>query len=158
MLRRNYNAAIFLLLAIVASRASAQAQKTDTTEAHKKEVTVLKYVVPIYPAIAKTARIGGDVTLSFTVEKDGTVSNVHVVGGPPMLVQTSVDTIKQWKFQCLSCGYGKPFEHVFVFAFRVENTLPDTDRRIQLEAPDRLILTIGPPRAFETRQTVVAAI
>jgi len=73
-----------------------------------------------------------------------------------MLVQTSIDAIKQWKFQCLS-GYGKPFEHAFVFAFRVENTLQDSDKRIELKAPDRLTLTIGPPR-IETNYTIVAAI
>ena len=157
MFRPGCNAAVFLLLAIVASRVSLQAQKAETTAAQKKQVTVLKYVVPRYPAIAKTARISGDVTLGFTVEKDGTVSNVHVVGGPPMLVQTSIDAIKQWKFRCLSCGYGKPFEHAFVFAFRVENTLPDSDKRIELKAPDRLTLTVGPPR-IETSYTIVAAI
>jgi len=63
MFRPGCNAAVFLLLAIVASRVSLQAQKAETTDAQKKQVTVLKYVFPIYPAIAKTTRISGDVTL-----------------------------------------------------------------------------------------------
>jgi outer membrane biosynthesis protein TonB len=47
----------------------------------QQQVTVLKYVVPVYPAIAKTARIAGDVLLSFNVQSDGTVSDVNYVFG-----------------------------------------------------------------------------
>src|SRR5438067_10192269 len=62
----------------------------------QQQVTVLKYVVPIYPAIAKTARINGDVVLSFNVESDGSVSDVQYVSGPKMLLPTCLDAIKQW--------------------------------------------------------------
>src|SRR5689334_15069062 len=91
------------------------------THEPQQKVTVLKYVAPVYPAIAKTARITGDVVLSFNVQSDGTVADVNYVSGPKMLVQTSLDAIKQWKFQCLSCGYGKPFHHRFTFSFQIDD-------------------------------------
>ena len=109
----------------------------------KQQVTVLKYVVPLYPPIARTARIQGEVVMSFDVLKDGTVSEVNVVSGPKMLAQVSIDTIKQWKFQCLSCGYGKPFHHQFTFSFQFDDKLSYRDHSIKYDLPDKLTISTG---------------
>ena len=124
----------------------------------QQQVTVLKYVVPIYPAIAKTARINGDVVLSFNVESDGSVSDVQYVSGPKMLLQTCLDAIKQWKFQCLSCGYGKRFHHQFTFSFRIDEKLSSQDHSIKYDLPDKLTLSIGRPVLIDTQAQVSAAL
>jgi TonB family protein len=131
-----------LVLALAVSTLLAQTQEIPASKAQK--VTVLKYAIPKYPAIAKTARITGEVTVKFNVEKDGTVSNARVIGGPPMLAQASLDAIKSWKFQCLSCGFGKPFEHQVVFGFRIGDKLVGSDYTVESQFPDRLTLTIAP--------------
>jgi hypothetical protein len=74
-----------------------------------------------------------------------------------MLEQTSVDAIKQWKFQCLSCGYGKPFHHRFTFSFRIDEKLSSGDHSIKYELPDRLTLSVGGV-VIETESQVSAAL
>lgn len=54
---------------------------------------------PTYPAIAKTARIQGTVTLQATISKQGTIENLHAVSGPPMLYQSAIDAVRQWRYR-----------------------------------------------------------
>jgi protein TonB len=56
-------------------------------------------VQPQYPAIAKAARIQGAVVLAATISKSGTIENLHVVSGHPMLVQAAMDAVKQWRYK-----------------------------------------------------------
>jgi len=52
-----------------------------------------------YPPIAKVAHISGDVTVTFSINPDGTTTSVQAVSGPPMLAYATVNAIKQWRFK-----------------------------------------------------------
>ena len=52
---------------------------------------------PIYPAIARAARMEGAVVLQATISKSGTIEGLHVVSGPPMLRQAALDAVQQWR-------------------------------------------------------------
>jgi periplasmic protein TonB len=54
---------------------------------------------PVYPAIAKTARIQGTVVLEATISKAGTIENLRAVSGPPMLYQAAIDAVRQWRYK-----------------------------------------------------------
>jgi len=54
---------------------------------------------PVYPQIAKTARIQGTVTLQATISKQGTIEGLHAVSGPPMLYQSAIDAVRQWRYR-----------------------------------------------------------
>lgn len=54
---------------------------------------------PVYPAIAKAARISGTVNLAATIGKDGTIQNLRVVSGPPMLQQSALDAVRRWRYK-----------------------------------------------------------
>jgi TonB family protein len=56
-------------------------------------------VDPVYPPIARAARITGAVVLNITVGAKGTVESIKVVSGPPMLQQAALDCVKQWTFK-----------------------------------------------------------
>lgn len=56
-------------------------------------------VVPAYPPLAKQARVQGVVTFEVVVAKDGTVQNIHLVSGPPLLVQAALEAVKQWVYR-----------------------------------------------------------
>jgi protein TonB len=47
-------------------------------------------IQPVYPAIAKAAHVQGTVTIEAMISKQGLVENVHVVSGPPLLVQAAL--------------------------------------------------------------------
>lgn len=59
----------------------------------------LSGAAPQYPAIAREARIEGTVVLSATISKSGTIENLHVVSGPPMLVQAAEQAVRTWRYR-----------------------------------------------------------
>lgn len=54
---------------------------------------------PQYPAIARQARISGTVVLAATISKNGTIENLHVLSGHPMLTQAALDAVRQWRYK-----------------------------------------------------------
>jgi len=55
--------------------------------------------VPQYPIIAKTVGMQGTVVLQATISKAGTIQNLKVVSGPPMLQQAAIDAVKTWRYR-----------------------------------------------------------
>lgn len=68
---------------------------------HRVDVKQLKLahqVMPRYPVEAKKARVQGKVLLDITVNKAGEVTEEKVVSGPPMLVKSAMDAVRQWRY------------------------------------------------------------
>jgi TonB family protein len=60
---------------------------------------IVTKVPPLYPALAKVAGVQGAVRLAVIIAKDGTVQEIHVLDGPPLLVQAAMDAVKQWVYK-----------------------------------------------------------
>jgi periplasmic protein TonB len=57
-------------------------------------------VKPVYPQMAKVARIQGAVVLAAVIGKDGSIQNLHVVStASPLLNQSAIDAVKQWRYR-----------------------------------------------------------
>ncbi|HUI84064.1 MAG TPA: energy transducer TonB [Candidatus Binatia bacterium] len=56
-------------------------------------------VEPGYPALARQARIQGTVVLQAVIGRDGTVQDLHVVSGHPLLIAAAIDAVKQWRYK-----------------------------------------------------------
>ena len=56
-------------------------------------------VEPVYPSIAKSARIEGTVRLSAIIAPDGTVKDLHVISGNPLLVEAAQNAVKKWVYR-----------------------------------------------------------
>ena len=54
---------------------------------------------PIYPPIALAARQEGTVVLQATISKTGTIENLRVASGPPLLQQAALDAVKTWRYR-----------------------------------------------------------
>jgi len=63
------------------------------------EGNLIRKVQPTYPPLAKTARIQGSVILNAVISKGGNIENLRVMSGHPMLVQSALDAVKQWKYR-----------------------------------------------------------
>ena len=60
---------------------------------------VIKRVEPIYPPIARTARIQGQVVLDAIILKDGSVGEIRVLkSANPILERSAVEALRQWRF------------------------------------------------------------
>jgi protein TonB len=64
---------------------------------------------PVYPALARQARIQGNVVLHAIIDKDGKVAQLEVVSGHPLLVQAALDAVKQWRYKPTTLN-GDPVE------------------------------------------------
>jgi protein TonB len=60
---------------------------------------LINQVKPAYPQIAKNARIQGAVVLQAEISKQGTIENLRVISGHPMLVPSALDAVKQWRYK-----------------------------------------------------------
>jgi protein TonB len=60
---------------------------------------LLQKTIPVYPPIAKAARVSGTVVLQATISKAGTIENLRVIGGPAMLQQAAMDAVRQWRYK-----------------------------------------------------------
>jgi len=60
---------------------------------------IVQKTQPVYPTIARVARVSGTVVLQATISKTGSVKNIHVVSGHPLLQQAAVDAVKTWRYQ-----------------------------------------------------------
>jgi periplasmic protein TonB len=56
-------------------------------------------VTPVYPPLARQTRISGTVRLHAIIAKDGTVQQLEVLSGHPLLVQAALDAVRQWRYQ-----------------------------------------------------------
>lgn len=56
-------------------------------------------VTPTYPPIAVEAGVQGTVVLAATISKSGTIENLRVVNGPPMLQQAALDAVSRWAYK-----------------------------------------------------------
>ncbi len=56
-------------------------------------------VPPVYPPLASRARVNGTVILEATLTIEGTVSEIRVVSGHPLLIQAAIDCVKQWQYE-----------------------------------------------------------
>jgi protein TonB len=60
---------------------------------------ILNRTTPEYPQIAKVAHISGTVVLHAIIAKDGTIQELTYISGPPMLMKSAMDAVKQWRYK-----------------------------------------------------------
>ncbi|PYX44925.1 MAG: energy transducer TonB [Acidobacteria bacterium] len=60
---------------------------------------LVRKVPPVYPPLARQARIQGVVVLQAQISKDGTIQNLQLISGHPMLAPAAIDAVKQWKYK-----------------------------------------------------------
>jgi protein TonB len=60
---------------------------------------LIQKTTPIYPPIAKAARVSGTVVLQATISRTGSIQGLRVVSGPAMLQQAAMDAVKTWRYK-----------------------------------------------------------
>jgi TonB family protein len=81
--------AAFLMVALLALPARGQ------VAGERKMIT---RVEPEYPNTLKRLYIGGIVRVEAVIAPNGTVQSTQLIGGNPILGQTAMRAIKQWKY------------------------------------------------------------
>ena len=68
---------------------------------------------PVYPPLARQARIQGTVRFNAIIGRDGTIQNLQLVSGHPLLVPSAQDAVKQWVYQPTLLN-GEPVEVITI--------------------------------------------
>lgn len=63
------------------------------------EGSLIRRVQPVYPPLARSARVQGSVVLSARISKAGTMENLRVLSGHPMLVAAAIEAVSQWRYR-----------------------------------------------------------
>jgi periplasmic protein TonB len=66
---------------------------------HMMEGNLISKPQPVYPPLARAARIQGAVLLRAIISKNGTIENLQVLGGHPMLVKAALEAVSQWRYR-----------------------------------------------------------
>ena len=81
------------------AKTPAPAPKRIRVPAQVAEANLIHDVTPQYPPEAGRERIEGTVVLMAAITKDGTVRDVQVESGLPLLAQAAIDAVKQWRYK-----------------------------------------------------------
>jgi periplasmic protein TonB len=60
---------------------------------------VISKIEPIYPKLALSARVTGVVLVKAVISREGTITEIQVVRGHPILVPAAVEAVKQWRYR-----------------------------------------------------------
>ncbi|HKH98364.1 MAG TPA: TonB family protein [Candidatus Sulfotelmatobacter sp.] len=60
---------------------------------------LIRRVNPVYPPLARQARIQGVVILQAQISKDGSIENLQLISGHPMLAPAAIEAVKQWRYK-----------------------------------------------------------
>ena len=66
---------------------------------HMMEGNLISKVQPIYPPLARQARIQGSVLLRAIISRSGTIKDLNVISGHPMLVGAAIEAVRQWHYR-----------------------------------------------------------
>jgi TonB family protein len=64
-----------------------------------QQANLVSKITPVYPPLAKQARIQGTVSLYALIGKDGHIEDLSVIQGHPLLVQATLDAVQDWVYK-----------------------------------------------------------
>jgi len=95
----------YVLLTNICTNASLALADTSQVEALKARIqtrdrTLITHVEPVYPEQAFSDKLKGSVTMSFTVNTDGSITDILVLESIPKGVfdKASISALAQWKY------------------------------------------------------------
>ena len=117
---------------VPAADASAQPPQRIRLGGTVTAAKMMHKVEPVYPPLARQARISGTVTLRTIIGRDGKVKQLEVLSGHPLLVQAALDAVRQWEYQpTLLNGEPVEIETTIDVIFELRDHSPDGDQPAQ---------------------------
>jgi len=92
---------LFLVLSYgrLAAQQNPDSKRVQNIQSDEMWKRVKECVFPTYPGLVFNAHIKGTVDIGLSISPEGDVANYRVLSGHPLLVQSAVEAVRQWKFQ-----------------------------------------------------------
>jgi TonB family protein len=129
---------VFLVLAVAALVVS-DARAQSPADSGSPQAVPVSLPHPVYPPIAQSARVQGEVAVTVSVGADGSVASAQITGKDiPLLSAAAIDAAKKSTFECRGC-VAAPASYTIVYAFWLEigARSPEPDQ----ESPSRSRVT-----------------
>ncbi|MGZ5439531.1 MAG: energy transducer TonB, partial [Candidatus Aminicenantales bacterium] len=84
-----------------------------------KPPKLVREVAPVYPEIARQARVEGIVIVEATTDVYGRVTSVKVLRSIPLLDQAAIDAVRQWVYEPMIIN-GRPRPVMFTVTVRFQ--------------------------------------
>jgi TonB family protein len=116
---------IFLILLV-----QTPAQNTTAASPRRMQLTrdqlccfTINVVNPIYPREARLAHTEGVVKLALVIAEDGSIAELQPISGDPVLLRSTMEAVRQWRFVIGAWVVGSPreIEVPLSFAFKIED-------------------------------------
>ena len=89
---------LLLIAALAALFSISQSSQAQNREQNSSDRKVITRVEPDYPETLKRLYIGGVVKVEAVVAPSGSVESTQLIGGSPILGQSAMKAVKQWKY------------------------------------------------------------
>jgi periplasmic protein TonB len=109
MRRLSFLVLLFWFSLVGCAAAGANAQQTEppptknTTRVRQGGNVTAKMLIhkvqPEYPEEARQRRVEGTVRLHVIIARDGSIAQMEVISGDPLLVKSSLDAVRQWRYR-----------------------------------------------------------
>jgi TonB family protein len=110
---------IALTLALHCVPTNSRAQSVAPSEKPQSGAVAVKIPSPIYPPVARAARIAGDVDVRFAIRQDGSIASAEVLSGHPLLRPTVLNSTENARFECRNCTEATTYYRL-VYTFEIE--------------------------------------
>jgi len=134
----------FLILLVGFSISGIAVSQNVTPPAQGDDALVIQHAeMPLYPGMAKVARVSGTVRVEVTV-KDGSVVNTEVLqSSAPILVNATTQNLKTWKFLPKT---NAKFTTTFVYVLEKKEADSPENPRIEMQLPNLVKITVRPTK------------
>jgi len=86
-----------------------------------KPAKMISSVPPVYPSLARSQHISGDVNVDALIDVNGRVTSMKVISGPTLLHQAAMEALRQWKYRPATLdGKPVPMHLTITLRFRVQ--------------------------------------
>jgi TonB family protein len=148
-MNRLYAPAIIGVAVLLSTVLSAQTQ--PALETAQKTASVAKLFPPVYPPLARQARITGEVRISLHLRPDGAVESAEVIDGHPMLKQAALESARKSEFACTNCVQTVAV-YSLVYDFEIGEGCHfgphcqhlDSDQPVITQSPGRVVISAAP--------------
>jgi TonB family protein len=93
----------------VAPAISTAATPSISVSGEVQAAHLIRQTKPVYPPLAKMARVQGTVRFNAVIGTNGAVKELHVVSGPPLLENAAIDAVQKWLYEP-TLSNGEPVE------------------------------------------------
>src|ERR1700747_1591768 len=144
----------YALTRLPCAAVESQAQNLANLNSSQTGVVVVKLVAPMYPPVARAARIVGDVDLRLSIRQDGSIESAAAFSGHPLLRDAALDSAQHALFECRKCSEATT-SYRLVYTFQIEGDCScwPVDSRPNPSEPDQSY----PPITDATNRVTVTA-